>query len=240
MNEDNLRNLETVASGLGEILGQVVFVGGATVELYATTAGAPPARPTIDVDCISEISSYGAYSVLEEALRRKGFRNDQSKGAPLCRWVYEDIALDVMPTDIDALGFSNDWYAEGIHHTVEVNLPRGPQVKILQAPYFLATKLAALKTRSKDLRTSGDFEDVVYILRNRDSVSNEINGAEDTVKRYLSKTFQELLARDDIDEAIVSVLDFGEPEGSSRLVRTVMETIGRFANKGEGSGQTGV
>ena len=34
MNEDNLRNLETVASGLGEILGQVVFVGGATVEFY--------------------------------------------------------------------------------------------------------------------------------------------------------------------------------------------------------------
>ena len=39
--------LEIAAETLGELLEEVVFVGGATVVLWITDPGAPPVRPTL-------------------------------------------------------------------------------------------------------------------------------------------------------------------------------------------------
>lgn len=49
--------LETAATILGPLLDEVVFVGGATVHLWLTDPGAPPARATEDVDVICEVAS---------------------------------------------------------------------------------------------------------------------------------------------------------------------------------------
>jgi hypothetical protein len=230
MKADNIHNLETVANGLGELLERIVFVGGATVQFYATAAAAPKSRPTLDVDCIIEIHSYYKFGDLEEALRQKGFRNDTSAGAPLCRWLYEGITIDVMPTETEVLGFSNMWYVEGIRHTSEVDLPRGRRIKILEPSYFLASKLEAAKNRGwVDLRASTDFEDAVYILCNRSSILNDIQQSDAGVQRYLSETFNKILERGDLDEAIEAVLDFGEPTGTSRLIRSQMENIAKIS-----------
>ena len=41
----------------------------------------------------------------------------------------------------------------------------GVTINLLDTPYFLATKLAALRNRGLgDLRMSSDFEDIVYIV----------------------------------------------------------------------------
>ena len=51
------------------------------------------------VDCIIEVHSKMAYSDLEEKLRKKGFKNDIHSEKPLiCRFIYEGIIVDVMPT----------------------------------------------------------------------------------------------------------------------------------------------
>jgi len=102
--------LETVAEGLGDMLNEVVFVGGSVVGLYATDPAASEVRPTDDVDCMVEVSSRLSYYRLEEELRALGFTNDTTPGAPLCRWKYRDLTVDVMPTNTDILGFSNKWY----------------------------------------------------------------------------------------------------------------------------------
>lgn len=47
--------LETAATILGPVLNEVVFVGGATVHLWLTEPGAPPARATEDVDVVCEV-----------------------------------------------------------------------------------------------------------------------------------------------------------------------------------------
>jgi hypothetical protein len=114
--------LQTVAVGLEELKEEVVFVGGAVAELYASDPAASDIRPTVDVDCVIELSSRIEYSRLEKNLRSKEFTNDTSAGAPICRWIYNEVKVDVMPTDYDILGFSNKWYAEGI----ESALPIGP------------------------------------------------------------------------------------------------------------------
>lgn len=49
MKRTNLEMLRRVARALGEIVDQVVFVGGATVQFYATRSGAPEPCPTLDV-----------------------------------------------------------------------------------------------------------------------------------------------------------------------------------------------
>lgn len=78
--------------------------------LLMTDAAAPDVRPTIDVDVIVEIGKQGDYYKLAERLRKKGFNEDASDGAPLCRFRGHGLVLDVMPTDPDILGFSNRWY----------------------------------------------------------------------------------------------------------------------------------
>jgi len=50
--DKNIANIEAVARGLGELLGDVTFVGGAATTLYVDDPGAADARPTFDVDCV--------------------------------------------------------------------------------------------------------------------------------------------------------------------------------------------
>ena len=52
----SLELLELAAARLGELLDELVFVGGATVELWITDPAAPEFRPTYDVDAIVEVS----------------------------------------------------------------------------------------------------------------------------------------------------------------------------------------
>src|SRR4028119_950961 len=44
----------------------------------------------------------------------QGLQETKEPGAPLCRWQYEGISIDVMPCDESVLGFSNRWYKPGI------------------------------------------------------------------------------------------------------------------------------
>lgn len=49
--------LERAALVLGPLAEEVVFVGGATVVLWITDPGAPPPRPTLDVDVVVEVTT---------------------------------------------------------------------------------------------------------------------------------------------------------------------------------------
>jgi hypothetical protein len=226
MNQFNHEMLVRVARAFDKLLERIVFVGGATVDLYVTIPGAPDTRPTIDVDCIVEVGSLVEYYAFEEMLRSKGFRHDQRDSAPICRWIWEDVTIDVMPTNPDILGFSNEWYKEGLLHAFEVELETALSIKILDVSYFLSSKFVALKNRGmRDLRTSADLEDIVHVLRNRESVRNDIIHADVRVRDYLQGAFRELLTIDNIDEAIASVLDRGEPPGTSAKVKTLMKSL---------------
>lgn len=95
----NVAMVEKVAVHLGNLKTRVVFLGGAATGLLLTDPGAPPIRATKDVDVIVQIGSRLEYRALEEELLALGFKQDQSEGAPLCRWVIDGLLLDVMPTD---------------------------------------------------------------------------------------------------------------------------------------------
>jgi hypothetical protein len=96
--DPNLQLLEAVVERLGRLSEEFVFVGGAVVGLLLTDEAAPPARPTRDVDVVVEATTVLEYEAVKAKLREAGFREEPD--APhLCRWIADDVLLDVMPTD---------------------------------------------------------------------------------------------------------------------------------------------
>ena len=139
--------LERASVALGPLAREVVFVGGATIGLWATDPAAPPARPTRDVDVIVEIAGLGQYSALGERLRARAFREDVESGI-ICRWRRgDDLILDVMPTDEAILGFSNSWFAPAFESAIDVTLPSGAVIRVVRPPYLVATKIEAFRRR---------------------------------------------------------------------------------------------
>lgn len=99
------------------------FVGGAVAGLLITDPGQPAIRPTEDVDMIIHATARADYQKIEAALRERGFVNDTSRDAPICRWRVGGVTVDVMPTLKEILGFSNPWYPHALATAQATNLP---------------------------------------------------------------------------------------------------------------------
>lgn len=223
---ENIKMLQTVANGLEELKDEMVFVGGSVAELYADNPAASEIRPTIDVDCVIEIRSRLQFARLEENLRAKRFKNDTSEGAPICRWIYNDIKVDVMPTDSDVLGFSNRWYEEGIKIKIQKTLPDGTEVFVFPPEYYLAAKFEAHNARGgNDLRQSHDFEDIIYILDNCSDIVDNIRVTNASVKEYLKSECRKLLEDPNITEGIETALPYGSGEESSDILLMLIRDI---------------
>ena len=101
----NKEMLTTVARGLGHLLPEMVFVGGAIPELYIPEGvQVAEVRQTDYVDLIIEIVGRRAFAELEQQLRDLKFEHEKKL---ICRWIYKEIIVDVMPTDVTILGFTN-------------------------------------------------------------------------------------------------------------------------------------
>ncbi len=140
--------LELAAVTLEDLLGEVVFLGGATVTLWITDPGAPPVRPTKDVDVVVDVTTRSGLHDFEASLRERRFAEDQQAGV-ICRWLHSDsgLILDAMPADASILGFANRWQGAALPHAVARTLPSGAVIRALSPPHLLATKLEAFKGR---------------------------------------------------------------------------------------------
>jgi hypothetical protein len=204
----HIDNLQIISSALQELNDEVIFVGASVAELYADNPELSEIRPTYDVDCIIELSSYYKYSIMEEKLRRKGFKNDISSNAHICRWSFKEVIADIMPTDEKILGFNNKWYIGGIKVKQQRELPNGNIINILPPEFYLASKLQAHLSRGgSDLRQSHDFEDIIYILDNCSQLTDSITDID--VKSFLQYEFLKLLQNNSLNEAIESALSYG-------------------------------
>jgi len=193
----NLAMIKTVAEHIGDLREAFVFLGGASTCLLITDTAAPEIRPTLDVDIIVEVASRLEYHKLEEMLRQLGFRQSTEPEDPICRWVVEEVKVDVMPTNEDILGFSNKWYSQAIEKSNEVELEANLKIRMVTAPYFLATKIEAFYGRGKkDLLASHDMEDIITVIDGREEIIKEINVAPSDLRAYLAAQFQNFLTND--------------------------------------------
>ena len=226
MPSDNTEMLQTVAHGLGDLIYEVVFIGGAVAELYADDPASSDIRPTQDVDCTIELSTYREHTELEDELRNKGFANDTSKGAPVCRWLFQGIKVDLMPTDTGILGFSNQWYQSGVRSKIPKILPDGTELFVFSPEFYLAAKLEAHNDRGgNDLRQSQDFEDIIYILDNCTSILDDIRNAEGDVRNYIKGECDNLLENDGLSEGIESALPYGSESDRVEMIISLITDI---------------
>lgn len=224
----NLELLELAVEQLGPLVDDMVFVGGCATGLLLTDRAAPPIRQTRDVDVIVEAASLAHYHRLAEKLRQRGFAEDQSPEAPICRWVAGGIVLDVMPTDPHILGFGNEWYRPALATAVPVSLPSGRRIQRVTAPYFLATKLAAFDGRGKgDYVASHDMEDIVAVLDGRSEVVDDVARADDAVRRFLGARIQALLGNGRFMAALPGHLP-GDAASQAR-VRLIVDRVAAIA-----------
>jgi len=201
--DPNLAMLERIAEALGPLRHRMVLLGGCATGLLLTDPAAAPIRATRDVDMIVETSGRSDYFKLEEELTKRGFRHDQSIGAPICRWTLGDLLVDVMPTDPSVLGFSNRWYPEALDSSWLVRLPSGVEISVASPAAFLATKLEAYFSRGRgDFVASHDIEDFVSVVDGREKIVDEIRASHEPVRRYLSVELGRFLA----DERFLSAL----------------------------------
>jgi hypothetical protein len=223
----NLKILELAVAELGELADEMVFVGGCTTGLLITDPAAPAIRFTQDVDAIVQVVSRAEYYRFSEKLRAKDFREDMREAAPLCRWVSDNVTLDVMPTDSSILGFGNLWYEQAIENSEIIKLPSGNAIQVVSAPYFLITKLEAFKGRGGgDYLLSHDIEDIVAVLDGRPSMLDELDLASTELKQELARRFAELLNDDNFTSAVFGHMPTDKTsQARVQIVLNAMKTI---------------
>lgn len=195
MKHPNVAKLELVAHALGPLREQLVFVGGCAVDLLLTDPAAAPARVTYDVDLVTRVEALTGYHALEKQFSLLGFRRDMTEDAPICRWRYNDLEVDLMPMDSRVLGFANRWYPLAVQTAQEVALSAGMTIRLISAPAFLATKFEAFFDRGRgDVLGSHDLEDIVNVVDGRPELVAEVASAAPELRQYLAAQCRALLA----------------------------------------------
>lgn len=191
--DPNITKVELIARALGPLREQVVFVGGCAVGLLITDTAASPVRVTFDVDLVASVSALAGYHGMEKELARLGFKRDLSPDAPICRWRYRELEVDLMPADPNILGFSKRWYPLALTTATEFRLPSGSEIRLIAAPVFLGTKFEAHASRGGgDLLASHDMEDIINVIDGRPTLLEEIADAPTDLQHYLRERCAQL------------------------------------------------
>ncbi|MEO8064481.1 MAG: hypothetical protein ABI821_17220 [Pseudomonadota bacterium] len=224
--DPNLARIELVAAALGPLRDEVVFVGGCAAGLLISDPAATPIRSTLDVDLIVHVTLLADYHKVEQRFEKLGFKRDVSSEAPICRWKYRNIEVDLMPTEARILGFANRWYPLALETARSWTLPGGAAIRLVSAPAFLGTKFEAFAGRGQgDLLASHDLEDILNVIAGRTELIDELAGTTPDLRRYLADQCRALMARADFENYLPGLLQDDSYGEQSNLVLERMRLI---------------
>lgn len=162
-------------------------------------------------------------------LEKQGFKQSMNESV-ICRWRYDDVILDVMPTDEEILTFGNRWYKEAIAKPITHQLADDLIIQSVTAPYLLATKIEAFNARgNRDFLASHDLEDIVNVISGRIEIAEEVNIENEDVKNHLKRFFEEMMNDDEFVTALPAHINEG-PATEQRL-ETVTKRIKKIIGK---------
>lgn len=227
LRDPNIAKLELIAAALGTLREQVVFVGGCAVGLLITDEAAAPVRATMDVDLVAPVAALSAYHGLEKELSKLGFKRDLSAAAPICRWRYGGLEVDIMPADSRILGFANRWYPLAVTSARSFTLPSGTDIRLVHAPVFIATKFEAHADRGGgDLLASHDLEDIVNVIDGRAGLLDEIAISPPALREYLAMRCRELLETPSFSDYLPGLIASGDDQADRvQLVEERLRSI---------------
>jgi len=225
--DPNVALVESVANALGYLNDRVVFVGGCAVGLLVTDDARPVVRATQDVDILVEIATRAAYYEFAEELRGIGFSEDHSASV-ICRWRIGKLQVDVMPTEKEIFGFSNQWALSAVRNASDVTLPSGRSIQLISPPHLLSTKLEAFFDRGNgDYAASHDIEDIVNLVDGRVELVDEVRRSETELREYLADEIEGLLVEDRFVNALPWHL--GPTDVEQARVPAVIERLRKIA-----------
>ncbi len=189
------------------------------VPLLVTDPAALGLRSTVDIDAIVEVTTTSEWIIINEKLREMGFKEDSSSPV-ICRWNKGKYIFDLIPSKPEILGFSNLWYEPSCRNSITINLG-GMDLRIISAPYFIATKIEAFQGRgNNDYMSSTDLEDIITVVDGRPEILAEIETVEDNLKVYLASELKTLL---DTNEFLEAIPGFLNPDPGSQARRPLLE-----------------
>jgi hypothetical protein len=96
----------------------------------------------------------------------------------------------------------------------------------MPAVYFVATELAALRSRGlSDIRLSNDLEDIVYVLDNRPELAAEVTAASAAVRSYIATEIRQLLRHPELREAIDCQLPYRSGEERKYIIERRLHSL---------------
>ncbi len=210
----DLDALVMVATRLESLGVKFAFTGGAVVGFLLDNPGLPFPRQTDDVDAITEVTTRIQYTDLEARLRNEaGFHHDTSNGAPLCRWIVNDVKVDIMPMRDPTGFFSDRWFEYALQTSVSRTL-RDVTICTVSATCFVATKLVAFENRGHgDFMASHDLEDVLTVVDGRKTLCAELATEREDLRQYVAGRIASSLANPAFLDALPGYLP---PDGASQ------------------------
>lgn len=219
-NKEALYQAATLLKDLNE---HVVYVGGKIVGLLITDLIEDDVRPTYDIDVALDLgrTDVVAHYSLQKKLESLGFKPD---GTVNCRYVLDDFMIDIMYTDGVLQGINSNWYQAGFDNAIEIQI-KDKKIKILNAVYFIATKLEAFTDRaykSNDYWDCKDLEDIINVINGRPELLVEIMNSPKDVVQFISGYFKKLIEDPKWLEAIKAIARL---ERSRNIVLGAIEKI---------------
>lgn len=210
-----LASIETVARALAGERPVAVFVGGAVTAFYSLE-GVIDVRPTLDVDCVVDLSTTAEYYAFVQRLRQRGFTDCTDENAPLCRLVYAGIRVDVVATVATGLGPTNRWYREAVLNSALHRLAEDLEVRVITPIFFVATKLEAFRGRGRgDYLASHDLEDILTVLAGLPALRDEIARGNADVSQALRAELNDFRAKEAFIDAVPAHFE-GDAAGQAR------------------------
>ena len=125
----------------------------------------------------------------------------------MCRWLLEDMIVDIMPTRGEILGFSSEWYPLAYETASPITLPNNTIIRLVTPACFLVTKLAAFGDRGrKNPIASHDLEDVIAVIDGRREIVADVAGAPAEVRIAIAAHLEALLADSNAEDLIAAQL----------------------------------
>ncbi|MCW2097951.1 UNVERIFIED_ORG: hypothetical protein EDF86_1757 [Pseudomonas psychrophila] len=181
-------------------------------------------RFTDDVDLVIELAGISAWQSLTERLAVKNFKIT-GEDEVNCRFRFNDVVVDVMPSDPAVLGYANRWFVEGLAKADKFTLPSGIIIQIFKPAYFLATKLEAFSGRGNGDPYHKDVEDIIIVIDGREELLEEVRQAEPELREYITTGIRELVVLNGIDYVIESSGSVQANPGRGRIIHMRMKDL---------------
>ncbi|MDD5556549.1 MAG: hypothetical protein PHN82_04770 [bacterium] len=186
-------DIATVALRLEPLREKCVFTGGAIIGLLMDDPALVSIRPTKDVDVIVEVRTRIHYADLEGRLRGLGFKHAMSEGAPKCRWIIDNIRVDIMPVTDQTGELSDTWFELALRTATKARAGKA-EIWMVTAPCLVATKLETFIDRGKgDFMASHDIEDLLAVIDGREALVEEIAASSADLRHFIADKIAELL-----------------------------------------------